>query len=174
MTKTRIRRETGPVLKTREDIERCVGEIARLTIERDLLLSALDEELQKVRTAHEARLTEASADLDAEVLLAQQWAEGNPQEFADRRSIEMTHGVLGFRTGQPRLKTLKGWTWDRVKERLASAMPEFIRTKQEVDKEALLANRSTLDLKALGVQSVQDETFFVDPKRETPPAATAV
>jgi phage host-nuclease inhibitor protein Gam len=69
----------------------------------------------------------------------------------------------------PTLKTLKGWTWALVLERIgALRLTQYIRTKSEPDKEKLLADREKLGdrLTEVGVQVVQAETFFVDPKRE--------
>lgn len=167
IAKARHKRETGPALKSVQDAERCVGEIAKLTIERDQALNEMDAKIQAIRVDYEDLLAGLTADLEAEMAMAQQWAEANPLEFSARKSIEMTHGTIGFRTGMPRLKTLKGMTWEKVLNRLRSAMPEFIRRKEEADKDRLLAERATLDLPAIGLQVVQDETFFVEVKRET-------
>lgn len=156
----------GPTLKTLAEVEHCVGEIARLTIERDAALAEMDGRVQEIRKDYEQLLSDLGADIEAEMALAQQWAEASPSEFKERKSLMLTHGQIGFRTGTPKLKTLKGFTWDRVLERLRSVMPEFIRRKEEPDKERLLADRATLDLGSIGVQVVQEETFFVEVKRE--------
>jgi phage host-nuclease inhibitor protein Gam len=163
---TRHKRTAEPALKSVQDAERCVGEIAKLTIERDQALNEMDAKIQSIRVNYEDLLAGLTADLEAEMAMAQQWAESNPKEFSARKSIEMTHGTIGFRTGMPRLKTLKGMTWEKVVNRLRAATPEFIRRKEEADKDRLLAERATLDLPSIGLQVVQDETFFVEVKRE--------
>ena len=99
---------------------------------------------------------------------ARVWSEANPQEFGAVRSIETVHGTLGWRMGGPSLRTLPGWTWDQVKENLkaVSAMG-YIRVKEEVNKQNLLADRETISaekLRELGVRVVQEESFFVEPK----------
>jgi phage host-nuclease inhibitor protein Gam len=169
LSKTARIKKTTPALKSRLDMERCVGELARLQIERDGLCVEMDERIIAIRAEYEARLNDLGLDIASEMTMAREWAEANPAEFGDLKSIEFTHGTAGWRTGMPKLKTLAKWTWDRVLEKLAALrMQDYIRTKQEVDKEKLLADREALaeKLPLLGVQVVQDEAFFVQPKRE--------
>jgi hypothetical protein len=82
----------------------------------------------------------------------------------------MVHGLVGFRTGTPKLKLLSGWTWEKVLEFISvNQLMDLIRTKKEVDKELILANRDCIKpetLKQIGIKVVQDEAFFVEPKRD--------
>jgi phage host-nuclease inhibitor protein Gam len=51
----------------------------------------------------------------------------------------------------------------------------YIRTKETIDKEALLADRTTLtpeQITAAGIAFLQDEQFFLRPKPETAAAST--
>ena len=84
--------------------------------------------------------------------------------------METTHGTLGFRTGTPALKTQKGFTWESVKNLLKEFLPGYVRTKEEADKEKLLADREKEEVAALfpkvGVKVTQDEAFFVELKKE--------
>ncbi|MCX7009660.1 MAG: host-nuclease inhibitor Gam family protein [Kiritimatiellaeota bacterium] len=159
---------TGSPILSRDAMERLVGEICELTIRRDTEKLNMDEEMQHVRDRHQVSLCEVEEQLEAKLVLAKDWSERNPEEFGARKSIDMTHGTVGFRTGQPKLKTLAGWTWERVKDTLGLILPDYIRTKAEVDKERLLADREALAdvLRKVGVRVEQDESFFVDPKRE--------
>jgi len=173
MAKGKRVRKTAPTLTSRLDMERCVGEIARLAIERDALLCEMDARLQAVRVDYAEQIDTLNGDMEAELSMAREWAEANPAEFGSAKSIEFTHAVAGYRTGMPKLKTIKGYTWDRVLEKLATMrLTEYIRTKAEVDKERILTDREALaeKLPLMGVQVAQDETFFVQPKREDAPA----
>ena len=96
----------------------------------------------------------------------------------------MTHGVIGFRTGTPKLKTLKGFTWASALELVKRFLPGYIRQTEEIAKDKLLADRYdevdfphsdgsgfvamplTTAMGECGIQVVQDETFFVEPKSE--------
>ena len=87
------------------------------------------------------------------------------------KSLETPQGSLGWRIGNATLKTLSGFTWDRVLERL-QALPKFagyIRQKLEVNKQAILVDREQIppeELRSVGVKIVQEELFFVEPNIE--------
>jgi len=167
---TRIRR-IAPVVATRADAERILGELAADSAEQARLQAELDAELTTIRKKYEGRIDELDKRIEGATGLLQAWAEANPDEFAGKKSLEMLHGRLGFRTGNPKLKTLSGWTWDRVKEALGRTLSGYVRTKIEPDKEGMLAayQRGELDdrdLREVGVKVVQDEAFFIEPKTE--------
>lgn len=96
--------------------------------------------------------------------------ENQAELFTKKKSLDMTHGTIGFRTGTPKLKTLKGFTWASAVNLVKEFLPSFIRTSEEVAKDKLLADRDeegmTEKMAKCGIQVVQDETFYVDPKKE--------
>lgn len=172
MSKSRIKIMNAAPVATRAEMEELVGEITTLSAKRQNLLTQRSEEENRVRRLFADDLNDIGEKLDAKVARAQEWAVAHPEEFGKARSIPMAHGVVGFRLGNFTLKTIKGWTWDRVLEKLRE-MPrwaDYIRTKQEVDKEKILADRGQIagdELKLIGVQVSQGETFFVEPRLET-------
>lgn len=154
MTTKRIKTEAS-TLRTREDVEACVEKIARATIARDGLMAQMDHDIVDVRARFEPQITAYGQAIDGLLKDVQAWAEDYPEEFGKANSIALVHGTIGFRIGTPKLKLLSGWTWARVLE--------------EVDKEGIIAQRNDLSaetLKKMGVKVVQDEVFFVEPKRE--------
>lgn len=167
MTANRIKL-TKLVVATRADAEKTLGEIAADTAALNFLKAEMDQRLTEVRQEYEGRCDAFATRIEQKSGLLQQWAESSPEEFAGRKSIDFIHGRLGFRTGTPKLKTLAGWTWDKVKGVLAQA---FVRTKTEVDKEGILAAHARAelgdaDLRSIGLRVVQEESFFVEPKLE--------
>ena len=164
---------------TRADVESLVEQIALVTIQRDRNMAAMDEEIAEVRRQYGESIARCGALIDAALAECRAWAEAHPEEFAARKSIDMLHGTVGFRIGNPALKTLRGVTWERVLEKLNDmGLVAYIRTKLEPDKEKMLADRDDAIgelFGQIGVQVKQDETFFVEPKREPAPdpAATA-
>jgi phage host-nuclease inhibitor protein Gam len=90
--------------------------------------------------------------------------------FSKKKSMEMVHGVIGFRIGTPKLKTMKGFTWGAVTNLLKEFLPAYVRTSEEPAKDKLLADREVEEVIALfpkvGIFVDQDETFFVEPKKE--------
>ncbi len=170
MSKSRIKAPASAV-RTREEMESLVGEITALKTREQKLTAEMNKRINDIRVDYDAALSGIAEEIDGKMALARDWAEAHPSEFGSGKSIDMTHGQVGWRTGNPTLKTLAGWTWDRVLERLrAGHWVKYLRIKQEPNKEALLADREAVALHEVGCRVVQDEKFFVDPKIETPEA----
>jgi phage host-nuclease inhibitor protein Gam len=94
------------------------------------------------------------------------WAEANPDQFPrDRKSIQFVTGVLGFRTGTPKLALLGKTTWDMALRAVMGLLPNFVRNEPAIDKEAILAQRDELAdfLPKVGLKVTQEEAFFIEP-----------
>jgi phage host-nuclease inhibitor protein Gam len=161
---------------TRARAEEILGELAVLKLEEREQKNELDRELTAARESREAPLLKLTKKIEEKTALLESWASANPGEFPkNRKSIELIHGVIGYRTGTPKLKTLPKWTWDRVLEKLKEMLPEMVRSKEEVNKEGIIAavGEGRLEpesARQLGVTVVQDETFFVEPRIAEQPA----
>ncbi|HZV36740.1 MAG TPA: host-nuclease inhibitor Gam family protein [Verrucomicrobiae bacterium] len=159
-----------PTVKTRAEMESLMREIARLKLNEKLLLSGMDAELQALRDNYESRLATLTQLLAEKTEAARAWAEANPDEFGKRRSISFAHGTIGFRTGPPKLATLLKRKWDGVLDALGAKRwgAAYIRVKEEINKEQLIADAgagilSVKELRNIGVEIVQEETFYVEP-----------
>ena len=166
--KGRIKLKTAAP-KSREEMEALVGEIASLKIQERSIKASMDITIKNLKDGYQANLSEITDKLGALLPRAMAWAEANPDAFGKLRSIDMVHGVVGWRTNTPSLKTLSGWTWDRVLERLKGlpSMFGYVRAKEEVNKQALLNDRDEIgadELRAIGLRVIQEDEFFVDPK----------
>lgn len=168
MTTKRINKTLTDAILSRPEAEDVMHQICRLTIEGDTLDAKMDAELAAVRERYQGRRELVTVALKPLLERMEQWATNNPGELGTKKSLALTHGTIGFRTGQPQLKTLRGCTWATVLEKLRSGRAQYIRTKEEVNKEALLADREQIGtdaLRALGIQVAQEERFFVEPNR---------
>ena len=165
MSSKRIKVEPQPVL-TRNQMEQAVAEIASLKVQEQEHTAAMNREIEAIKKTHAPKLDEINQAIDRIGSRVRDWAEANPADFGKLRSIDLTHAVIGWRTGNPALKTLKGWTWDRVLEKLKEMrlFPSYIRTAEEVNKQALLDDRDKVDLKQFGVQVAQAESFYIEAK----------
>jgi phage host-nuclease inhibitor protein Gam len=152
-------------------METLVGEITRLKAREQQLTGEMNEEITEHRRHYEAQLGDLAVDLEEKTSIAKDWADRNAVEFGARKSLSMTHGDVGWRIGNPTLKPLSGWTWDRVLEKLRAGgfMMKYLRVKQEVNKELILSDRNELgeSMKSIGVRVVQAETFFIEPRIES-------
>lgn len=134
------------------------------------ITAKMDGEIVKIREKYQDKLTELGEQREAAFELLQHFAQTNPDHFVKRKSLEMAHGIIGFRTGTPSLKTLKGYTWAAVLNLVKNYLPEFVRTKEDVNKEALIDRRDEDDIKdnltRCGMKIEQSEGFYVEPKKE--------
>lgn len=132
-----------------------------------------DVELQcaKIREKRADELTRLCEEREKAFDTLQAFATENQSElFTKKKSLEMAHGTIGFRTGTPKLKTLKGFTWASALKLLRMFLPDYIRTTDEIAKDKLLADREADGMSGkmaqCGITVTQDETFYVEPKKE--------
>lgn len=167
-------KKQAPLFLTREAAAQGVQEVARLVNQIRLATELMNAEVERVKRAHQATLDALAAELAPVKAGVLTWAETNPQEFGKTRSIEFAHGIVGFRVGNPALKALRGWTWDRVLSAIKEhGYPRFIRTREEVDKVRILSEREALGLDGLagiGVRVEQADEPYIEPKLEEPQA----
>ena len=146
-----------------------------------------DIELQcaKIREKYADKLSVLTCEKEQAFDTLQSFATENQAElFTKKKSLDMVHGVIGFRTGTPKLKTVKGFTWASALQLVKRFLPDYIRQTKDIAKDKLLADRDgniameVSDSPSLvevpirqamaecGIQIVQDETFYVEPKKE--------
>ncbi len=137
------------------------AEIRKINAEIDLKVSQIREKYQDRLNSLDTIKTE-SFDV------VMQYAEENPQLFEKKRSIDTAFGVLGYRLGTPKLSTRKGFTWSASLELLKAKFSQFVKTKEDVNKEAILADKtlSDNDLKTVGLEIVQTDSFYIELKSE--------
>lgn len=170
MTKKPRIRSTEQIIVTREEAELLVNDIALAENRRRALNAEMDEKILAIRESYTPALDQCSSDIKAKSVIVQAWAESAPEEFAKKKHVKFYAGAVGFRTGTPKLKTLSGWTFARVLEKLQSLAwgAAFVRVKSEVDKEGLIAQVSQgilqpAELREIGVKVEQDEAFYIEP-----------
>ncbi len=125
----------------------------------------------KIREKQADRLSQLDAEREQAFDMLQAYAVENQAElFSKKKSLDMAHGTIGFRTGTPKLKTLKGFTWASVLQMVREFLPGYVRTSEEVAKDKLLADRDEEGMydkmAKCGITVAQDETFYVEPQNE--------
>lgn len=156
---------------TRDEAERAFAEFAKSDAEVQSINAKMDVEMTKIREKYADKLAELEEAKARNFEIVQTYATENKEElFSRRKSVESIHGIFGFRTGTPKLKTLKGFTWPAVVKLCEEFLPAYIRTTNEVAKDKLLADRDQEEVNGMfekvGIQVVQDETFYLEPKKE--------
>lgn len=135
------------------------------------LTAKMDVEITRIREKYQAELAELADTKSEAFAVMESFAMENRAElFTKKKSLEMAHGVLGFRTGNPQIKTLKGFTIAAVTKMLAEFLPDYVRTKSEPDKDKLLSSREdpkvSQKFEKCGIYVAADEAFYVEPKKE--------
>lgn len=156
---------------TREAAESAFGQYAKADAEINKINSVIELACAKFREKYADRLAALSEEREQAFDTLQAFATENQAElFIKKKSLDMTHGTIGFRTGTPKLKTIKGFTWEAAKNLVNEFLSTYIRTSEEIAKDKLLADRDEEGMPEkmakCGIQVVQDETFYVDPKKE--------
>ena len=163
-----------PTLITRDDAETAMRELAMQLNQQRCYIVDRDAKVLTINKTFESALAELDQSIKAKTDTLRAWAESNPDQFPKgRKSLDLVAGVIGFRTGTPKLSLLsRAFNWERVLALVESFWPAFIRLKKEVDKEGILAMHSQsqdkpladAELKRLGLKVTQEESFFIEPK----------
>lgn len=132
----------------------------------------MNEEIQTIRDRFEKETNQAQQEVlaleeDLEVFCIQ-----NKEEFETRRTKEMVHGRVGFRTAPPSVRLLnRKYNWETVLELLKKVRfgRLFLRTVEQVDKEKILAAHAAKEvddqkLAAVGIKIDQPEDFVYEIK----------
>lgn len=156
---------------SREQADEAFAEYAKADSSIQKIQADIELQCAKIREKKQAELAVLTVQRDTAFDTLHAYATENQAElFVKKKSLEMVHGVIGFRTGTPKLKTLKGFTWASALQLVKEFLPGYLRQAEEIAKDKLLADRSEDDMSQkmakCGIMVVQDEVFFVEPKKE--------
>jgi phage host-nuclease inhibitor protein Gam len=155
---------------TNEEAEQALAVYAKAHARITQVNASMDIAITKVREKNQEELAQLNTTLQDAFEKVQHYAQNNPELFVKKKSIEMAHGAVGFRTSTPALKLLSKFTWGAVLSMVKEFMPQYVRAKEEVDKESILAQRDTdlvaANLSKCGMKVEQSETFYIDLKKE--------
>ena len=156
---------------TRDEMEEAMHAYAVADAKQRALTAEMDGKLSDIREEYATRLADLDTEKEEAFEKLQAFATENREaQFSKRKSVETTHGTLGFRIGNPQLKPAKGMTWAGVLELLKLKGKNYIRTVEDIAKDKILAERETeecqLVMQASHISVVQKENFYVEPKTE--------
>ncbi len=155
---------------SREEAEEAMALYAEADARLQKTQSKMDVQITKIRESNQREISELNDTKEDAMSKIQAYAENNRDAFGNKKSLEMAHGIIGFRTGTPKLKTLKGFTWPSVLNLMKQFMPTYVRTVEEPAKDRILLDREELqlngNLQKVGLYSDQDESFYIELKKE--------
>lgn len=156
---------------TTEQMEAAFAEYAAADAKLAKINATMDVQFTNIREKYADDLARLGETKDKNFEIIQAFALENREDlFAKKKSMDGSHGTFGFRTGTPKLKTLRGFTWAAALNLIKVILPDYVRMSEEPAKDKLLADRELPavagNLEKCGIEVVQDETFFIDLKKE--------
>ena len=156
---------------TSEAMEAAFSDYAIADAKLQKINANIDMQMTQIREKYADEIGKLTEKKDKAFDILQAFGIENKSElFSKKKSMDSVHGTIGFRMGTPKLKTLKGYTWNAVTNLMKEFLPGYIRTTEEPAKDKLLADRDLKEvaemLPRIGVTVAQDETFYVEPKKE--------
>ena len=162
-------KKTVIVNVSREQADDAFASYAKSEARINKIQAEIELQCAKAREKFQNELAVLTAERDKSFDILHAFATENQSElFTKKKSLEMAHGTIGFRL-------------ELVKTFLPSC---YVRQTEEIAKDKLLSDRDLEDVKVTesgliekevsmkdamakcGIQVVQDETFYVEPKKE--------
>jgi phage host-nuclease inhibitor protein Gam len=167
-----------PPITTRTEADLVMNVLATQVNNQRAIIAERDAAVLKISESYGPVLEEYTTGIKARTEILTAWIEANPGEFPKgKKTLELTNGTITQRTGTPALKVIsKLWNWEKVLGAIKAKGFQFIRTTEEVDKDAILAfTRDAKDetaaaairetvLAPIGVKIDQDEKITIEPK----------
>lgn len=162
-------------IASREDAEHVLGECRQLAREKSILVDSMDLAICQAKAKWDPninlldrKIAERTAVLEIWLTAFRSSPEGK-EFFKDKKSLQLMHGTIGFRLGKRALLLLSRKKWDDVLTVLKESWKDYVRTKEEPDKDKILKDSAGPDavlkpanLSQMGVKVVQEESFFAD------------
>ena len=190
-TKTRIKKPVILLPKTREELEALVAATIGIQTDRERLVAERDKAVIDAGQPYAAEIAARETEMKANLQRIELWAENNRETFGELKSIKLGCGRIGWSLGNWKATLLSKVTWqvvlsglvayrdhciDHESDEMLEAARRLIRTKEEPNKEAMIEHRedayTAQILESVGVEIIQEETFYLKPDREGQADAT--
>ncbi len=170
--KPRIKSDAVPTPGTQVEAEDMVAQIGALQRQVVSIESAMNDELSAIKRGFEEEALPLNAKIEELFLGVKAWAETNRSDLCKgtRKTVNLTSGEISWRK-TPKKVSLKKIP-DVIQALKSLSLDRFIRTKEEVDKEAILNDADAVQ-GVRGITISQKEEFIVKPfESEIEKAAT--
>jgi len=162
-------------IKSIEEVDKYLAELGAIEASLKHEEAILNEEEQKARQEFKKRTENLVSRKNDILVTLETFCIANKNEFEKTRLLEFVHGVVGFRTTPPKVTMLnRKYNINTVLELLKKfKLTKYIRTKEELDKESVLADYAAKEisdpkLASVGLKIDQSEIFVCEPKWESP------
>jgi len=166
MAKTKPQTEQSTTLKSWEEVDSALKAIAVIKSKVMKEESDWNDDRLKLQNKYQPILDKFNAEIIGLERDIQLFCQDNKSVFDTARSRALNYGTVGFRLGTGALKTLKGFTWEAVKQVVKKSKKyagQFIKTKEDLNKQAMLdAKLKKEELAKLGVYVHQEDSFYYE------------
>lgn len=147
----------------REEVTEAIAEIGRLQRERSRIQAAMNDEIAAVKQRHEEQARPLAEEIQRLADGVHLWCEANRPELTQegkRKTANLASGEVRWRMRPP---SVSARGLDKIIQTLKDLrLTRFIRTKEELDKEAVLAEPDAVKhIKGIGIK--QSEDFVIVP-----------
>lgn len=162
-----------PKIQTREQAEAAMDALSLATHRRGKLEAEMNLRLTTVRKHYETELAALAKTIKTETTRLRDWADADPTLFDKSRSLKLLHGTIGYRLTPFAVKLIRGFKMERVVALAKTILgANYVRTKEELDKDTILANRAQIPpatLASCGLRIEQGEAFYATPEKTEAP-----
>lgn len=156
----------------RKSLEKAMSLYAKAQSNRISLNNAMEEQLIMVRNNYTDRINECDEECDTLSTDIIDYARENRDTIFPKglKHLELADGTVGYKQGRHSLALQEGHTWTSALTALQEdkSAKAYIRTKYEIDKARLLADRDKPKvaqiIDRIGLQIINAEQFYIDVK----------
>lgn len=166
MTKNRKKPEVV-VVKDMKGVDACMAELAELNREIENREAEMNTVIDEAKTLYKLKVEPKLARIKVIEAALGAYANLNKQElFKDRKSMDTTFGIIGFRKSTKLLAKGKTKMIEVIETLRNLGLTDGIKVKESVNKEAM---REWPDerLEAVGMRRKEEDVFYYEIKRET-------
>lgn len=153
-------------LKSFEEVNSTLLEIGMAQTKVESLTADMNEEILRVKEAFEKEVKPLQEKIKTKEKLISAFCRSNKSEFKTKRTLKLTFGKVGYRTGKMALGLInKKWTWDRAAEAFSKMFSlKYVKIETVLKKDEVIDaySEGKLDadtLTACGVKIKQAERF---------------
>ncbi len=168
-TRTKAAASTVPVPQSRAEAVDAIAQIGQSQRELSRIEAAMNDELSAIKQRYEEEAAPFKKQIGDLTTGVQTWCEANRSVLTDgnkTKTVNLSSGVVKWRMTPPSVKIGRGLTGAVLASiRLAGLADLFIRTSEELNKEAILA--APEKVAGIGGLSIhQAEEFVIEPYAE--------
>ena len=163
---TKRHKTAAQELATLDECNDALRQVGLLELDLECVKTWCDEQVLVAKKEATERAKKTIAKRDALVIQLELYYERHKQdlEAGGKKTVVLTYGKMGRRLSTS-LKTASRQTWKKVLEKVQAAYADgrFVRTKEEVDKDAVRkANLTSPELSKLGLRLDSEHAWWYE------------